>query len=233
MLQSSEIQTPQHPTSSPSSALTGSPSAPDDDAPRSLTDGALQALQNRDPRAVERWIYVHRDLLFRFLFKMVKDRSVAREIVQETFFQALRSLSSFRGDSKVSTWLCGIARNLAYKHFRAQDRYTTAESDTLEFLSQTVPDAPQVGAHSHPRRNTERTERKELLHAALGELPASYREIIQMRDLQERSTQEVADALNLTEVNVRVRLHRARKKLKSLLQSSLATEHGVAAMPSA
>jgi RNA polymerase sigma-70 factor (ECF subfamily) len=69
-----------------------------------------------------------------------------------------------------------------------------------------------------PRDHTERAERKELVHAALAELPDSYREIIRMRDLEERSTKEVAEALDLTRVNVRVRLHRARQKLEDLLR---------------
>jgi RNA polymerase sigma-70 factor (ECF subfamily) len=214
------MQTPQPSTHSAPSARPGRPSTTGDEA-GPLPRDALQALKSGNPGAFERWVYVHRDFVLRFLLKIVKDRSVASELVQETFFQALRSLSSFRGDSKVSTWLCGIARNLAYKHFRAQDRYTTAESDTLEFLNQTVPGAPRGGTQRHPRRNAERTERTELLHAALDQLPASYREIIRMRDLQERSTQEVAEALNLTRVNVRVRLHRARKKLKGLLAPQL------------
>lgn len=178
----------------------------------------LEALKDREPRAVERWIYGHRDLIFHFLLKQVKNEDTARELLQETFYQALRSVPSFRGDSKVSTWLCSIARNLAYKHFREQDRYTTAESETLEYINHAGDDGASHSTFTGtPRSHTERTERKQMLYAAMNDLPDSYRQIIRLRDLEERSTKEVANELDLTRVNVRVRLHRARKRLKSLL----------------
>lgn len=190
-------------------------------SPPEPTDPELDALRHRDPNAIERWVYGNRHIVRGFLRKMVKDDELADELLQETFFQAMRSVDAFRGDAKVSTWLCSIARNLAFRHFRKQDRYTTVAADTLEWMEQ----SEATGSYAvdrNPRHNTERTEHKELLHAALQELPDSYREIIRLRDLEEKSTEEVAKALDLTRVNVRVRLHRARQRLASLLRPKLA-----------
>ena len=198
------------PASSRASASTGA------DSPPEPTAAELDVLRNRDPDAIERWVYGNRRIVYRLLLKMVKDADVAEELLQETFYQALRSIDRFRGDSKVSTWLCSIARNLTFRHFREQGRYTTAESDTLEWMNHNGESASSLDGD--PRDYTERTERKEIVHAALAELPDSYREIIRLRDLEEKSTKEVAEALDLTRVNVRVRLHRARQKLEALLR---------------
>lgn len=205
-------------------------SAPDGPNER-IGEDELQALRDREPDAVERWIYGHRELVYHFLLKRVKDEDTAQELLQETFFQALRSIPSFRGDSKVSTWLCSIARNLAYKHFREQDRYTTAESETLEYINHVGGERSTTHStyNGNPRSHAERSQRKQMIYAAMDELPDSYRQIIRLRDLEERSTEEVAEELDLTRVNVRVRLHRARKRLKSLLDPQLTSDYRLAA----
>ncbi|PEN12659.1 RNA polymerase subunit sigma-70 [Longibacter salinarum] len=207
-------------SSSRSSAESSTP--PSVDVSGRPTSDALDALRSRENEAVERWIYGNRDIVYRLLLKMVKDRNVAEELLQETLYQALRSVHRFRGDAKVSTWLCGIARNLALRHFRDQERYTTAEDETLEWIGSR--DFRSNGYSKYdetPRVRAERSERYDIVHAALRKLPESYREIIQIRDLEERSTREVADALGLTRVNVRVRLHRARQRMEELLRSKL------------
>ncbi len=207
-------------TSSPDSASapasTASADRPSADRP---SDDELAALRRRDPDAIERWVVGNREIVHRLLMKMVKDPETARELLQETLYQALRSVSRFRGDAKVSTWLCGIARNLALRHFRDQKRYTTAESDVLERMRYTDTSSASVSPYEmSPRTHAERSERYHLVHTALDELPDTYREIIRMRDLEEQSTREVAEALGLSRVNVRVRLHRARKKMKKILR---------------
>ena len=192
----------------------------EENAPDEPTDADLDALRRRNPDAIERWIYGNRSIVRGFLRKMVKDDDLADELLQETFFQAMRSVDTFRGDAKVSTWLCSIARNVAFRHFRQQDRYTTVTADTLEWMEQNETTSSSA-LDRNPRHDTERTERKEMLHAALRKLPDAYREIIHLRDLEEKSTEEVANELDLTRVNVRVRLHRARKRLASLLRPKL------------
>jgi RNA polymerase sigma-70 factor, ECF subfamily len=207
-----KVQTP--PTASTSRA-------DDEDTPPEPTEAQLEALRRRDPDAIERWVYGNRGIVRGMLLKMVKDANLADELLQETFYQAMRSVANFRGDAKVSTWLCSIARNLAFRHFRKQERYTTVASDTLEWMGhEEMPDGGPFDGN--PRHNAERTERTELVHAALQELPPSYRQVIRLRDLMEKSTEEVANELDLTRVNVRVRLHRARQKLEGLLRPKLA-----------
>lgn len=192
----------------------------------------LDALRSRDPAAVERWIYGSRDIAHRMLLKMVTDADVAEELLQETLYQALVSIESFRGDAKVSTWVCSIARNLAFRHFRVRDRYSTASSDTLEWMDHDAMPSDSASAFdANPRHHAERNERKSMVHQGLSQLPDSYREVIRLRDLEQKSTQEVADELDLTRVNVRVRLHRARKRLASILRPQLNDPFDDAASP--
>jgi len=183
------------------------------------TEDQLAALRSRDTNAIKRWVYGSRDIVYRMLLKMVRDADVAEELMQETMYQTLISIENFRGDAKVSTWMYGIARNLAYRHFRSQDRYTNVSSDTLEWIDHDEMASDSASAFdANPRHHAERRERKSMVHYGLSQLPDSYREVIRLRDLEQKSTEEVADELDLTRVNVRVRLHRARQRLASILR---------------
>lgn len=172
----------------------------------------VQALQEGDERAFRCLFEQERERLHRFVFKIVGDEDEAKNIVQETFAEAYRQIGSFRGDAKVSTWLFSIARNLAYGILRKSKRHNYLEHETIEYLS-----AQQDDARADAPEDVEQTERKEIIHDAIEELPDHYQQIVRMRDLEERSTAETAEALGLTNVNVRVRLHRARKELRDHL----------------
>lgn len=187
------------------------------------TGHELTALQNRDPDAVTRWVYSQRDYLRSVLARFSRNPSMADDLVQEALYQALRSLPNFRGDSKVTTWLYVIARNVASQQTRHSDRYQPFSSDDLGRMAVTT-DGTLTSAtpdDANPERAAVDHEETAHVHQALQELKPSYREIIELRDLKEQSTRETADALDLTESNVRVRLHRARKKLHQVLANRL------------
>ena len=189
---------------------------PDSASP--LTDDELEALRNRDPDAVRRWIHGNRDYIHSVLQRYSSSSERARDLVQETFFQALRSLPNFRGDSKITTWLHSIAKNVALSQHREDQRHSYLEEDTLEHVQANT--TPEKSMGSNPLKETEEAQKYALLHDAMEELSESYRRIIRLRDLEERSTKEVAEELGLTRVNVRVRLHRARAALRDALESS-------------
>ncbi|MEF8817333.1 MAG: sigma-70 family RNA polymerase sigma factor [Salinibacter sp.] len=197
----------------PSAAIPSDTDAPD----ASFSDADLQALRNRDPEAVRRWIYGHRDYIEGVLRRYSKDTDVARDLVQEVFFQALRSLPNFRGDAKLTTWLHSIAKNVALARYRKDQRHSCLEEDTLEYVHSTSWDGDPPSAYRGPEEGTEQAQEKRFLYDAMEELSESYREVIRLRDLEEQSTKEVAEELGLTRVNVRVRLHRARAALRDAL----------------
>ncbi|MFB6248404.1 MAG: RNA polymerase sigma factor [Salinibacter sp.] len=194
----------------PRSPVGGASSRPDDEE--------LRALRNRDPSAVEKWICGCREALHAHVLRYTHDAEQAREVVQETIVRALEGLPSFRGESKVSTWLYSIARNVALQRVQNDDRCVPSPPDQLRRLRcQNAPDRGGGVPESETDARVEREERLELFYEAMSALSPSYREIIRLRDLEEKTTAETAEATGLTEVNVRVRLHRARTKVREAL----------------
>ena len=185
-----------------------------------LSDADLEALRRRAPDAVRRHIYGNRDFLRSVLRRYTETEETARDLLQETFFQALRSLPDFRGESKLTTWLYSIAKNVALARYRKDKRRSPLEEETLTRVAARKEERGRPGAGHvswDPVEQTTRNEETALVREALEELSENYREIIELRDLDEKSTKEVAEQLGLTRVNVRVRLHRARQKLSEVL----------------
>ena len=173
----------------------------------------VSALKAQDETAFRCLFEQERERIRRFVLNIIDDPDEADNIVQETFAEAYRQIGDFRGEAKVSTWLFSIARHQAYGHLRSSKRHNYLEHETIEFL-----EANQEGGTATATQDAVvATERKQIVHDALQELPDHYRRVIQLRDLEEKSTAEVAEHLGLTDVNVRVRLHRARKQLREHL----------------
>lgn len=171
----------------------------------------VEALRRGDEYAYRCLVASERDRLFHYVVKILKDADEARNVVQETFAEAYRQMNTFRGDSKVSTWLFSIARHLAYGHLRKAKRHSYLEHHTIDYL------AAEGGRTASSWADVRRKEDYDLVHDALADLPDHYRRVVELRDLREWTTQETAEELDLTPVNVRVRLHRARKKLREVL----------------
>lgn len=157
--------------------------------------------------------------LFRMIMRIVQDEDEAQSVLQETFLQAYKRLNTFRGEAKVSTWLYAIGLNLARAALRKLKRINPVESDVIERLQPAFSKGMHVQQFDrwNPQKLAERAERKELVHKAIAELPEDYKNVIMLRDIEELSTTEVAEALEISEGAVRVRLHRARNALRTLL----------------
>jgi len=197
-----------------------SPNGDRPDRPTSTPgDRDLDALQSREAWAVRKWIYGERDFIERVLIHYDVPMQDVSEHAQEVFHQAIRSLPTFRGGSKVSTWLYSIARHVAFRAARDRKRYVLmAPQDIVqaEASAERMHDLMASGLQG-PDAQTSRRERKDLVRRAMRELPPHYEEVICLRDLDEQTTAETAGQIGITEVNVRVRLHRARKMLRDLL----------------
>ena len=200
-----------------------------DSASGRLSEAELEALRQRDPEAVRRHIYGNRGFLRSVLRRFTETEETARDLLQETFFQALRSLPNFRGESKLSTWLYSVAKNVALARYRDDKRRSPLEEETLTRVAAHRDGRPAppsgVAPSWNPAEETTRNEEKALVHDALEELSTNYRQVIELRDLEELSTKETAERLGLTRVNVRVRLHRARKKLKEALDGRVDVDY--------
>jgi len=147
---------------------------------------------------------------------MEANRSDAEEIVQETFLHAFRALAAYRGEASFRTWLYRIALRAALVRRRAARRRPTEPLTADPPQADGSPLSP--GGASQPTRADVLLERKELaqtVHDALDRLGGAYRPVVQMRDLEGRSSGDAARALGLSNDVVRQRLRRAHLMLRS------------------
>jgi RNA polymerase sigma-70 factor (ECF subfamily) len=156
-----------------------------------------------DMRALETLMRVNNRTLFRTARAILRDDAEAEDAVQDAYLQAYRRLRTFRGDSKLSTWLVRIAANEALMRRRRNPR--PAELPENEAVS----DAPG------PQDNVERAELRRLLEAHIDALPEGYRAVFVLRALEELSVDETAAALRIPQATVRSRYFRARGLLRT------------------
>jgi RNA polymerase sigma-70 factor, ECF subfamily len=180
----------------------------------------LSRLRSGEPQAFEMLVRTHTPRLLAVARRLLRNEEDAKDAVQEAFLNAFRSLGSFEGASRVSTWLHRIAVNVALMKLRSQRR---KPEDSIEGL---LPAFLEDGHHAlHPPEwrdgadvLLERREDREFIRACINELPESHRTVLILRDVEELDPEETARALGVTENVVKVRLHRARQALRSLLE---------------
>jgi RNA polymerase sigma-70 factor (ECF subfamily) len=157
--------------------------------------------------------------LYFLLFSLLKNEADAEDAAQETVIKVYRNLHLFRGDSQFRTWVLSIARNEGLGRLRKAE---TRREDSLDALIDTeagdFTPAILTSWREVPLEALERNELGALLRAAIEGLPAIYRNVVLLRDIEEMDVRETAAALGISEGAVKVRLHRAR----SLLQRDLA-----------
>lgn len=176
-----------------------------------------------DEMAFERLVVRHRQRVYRLARRLLGDEADAQDVTQETFIQVYRKLSSFRNESRFSTWLYRIATNAALMRRRAHSRRPTESLDSF------APRFDDAGTHaataaelSVPSLLEETLDAKilaERVQAAVDRLPDLYRRPFILRDLEELDTAEVAELLGLQVATVRQRVHRARILLRGYLSS--------------
>jgi RNA polymerase sigma-70 factor, ECF subfamily len=165
-------------------------------------------------RPYERSVYM-------MALSFLKNEAEAEDAAQEAFLKAYRNLSSFRGESKFGTWIISITLNEARSRLR---RMKTMPMDSLD-------EPPDEEGHVSPAllrdwreipsESLERREMRQVLQDAIEGLPVIYREIFLLRDVEELSIAEAAEALQITVASVKVRLHRARMMLQKTLAPQL------------
>lgn len=189
-------------------------------------DGVLLArLRGNDESAFEELVHAHGGRMLSTARRMVRREEDAADIVQEAFLLAFRSLPAFEGRSRLSTWLHRIVINVSLMKLRSRRRRpeVSIEDELPGFRSDGTRRIEDHDAASlDPADALENESMKVLLRACLDRLPDSHRTVILLRDIEDLSTQETAEILGIREVAVKVRLHRARQALKSLMQKELA-----------
>lgn len=183
----------------------------------------LAGLRDRSKAAAETLVRTYGPRLLAVTERLLRDRALAEDCVQETFISALGKLDQFAGRASFGSWLHRIAVNQALMKLRSRKRKKEEPIDPLlpEFdQGDCRIEAPWTTPLS-PEEILTREDLRMLVLARINDLPETYRIILQLRDIEELTTSEVAEALRLSEANVKVRLHRARAALKKLLEPIL------------
>ena len=167
-------------------------------------------------RPHERSVYV-------MALSLLHNEADAEDVAQEAFLKAFRNLANFRGDSKFGTWLISITLNEARSRLRRQAIVRMESLDDPPNDGGVVSPALLRDWREIPSEAVERQEICQMLREAVISLPTIYRQVFQLRDVEELSVKETAEALGISVPSVKVRLHRARmmlqKQLSPLLKS--------------
>jgi len=188
-------------------------------------DGTLvAALRRGDPTAAEDLVAVYGDRAGRLAMRITRNAQDAEEAVQDAFLSVIRKIDLFRGDASFGSWVYRIVANAAYLCCRRRRRRSADVS-----LDKLLPVFDEHGRHAGPIADwstsvddpARQTELRMVLSAAIEELPADYRAVVVLRDIEGRPHREIAETLGLTVVNVKMRVHRARLFLRKRLEAHL------------
>ena len=159
--------------------------------------------------------------VYAMALSFLRNEADAEDVTQEAFLKAFRNLPSFRGDAKFGTWLISIALNEARSRIRRREAVKMESLDGPEEEEGHVSQDQLTDWKEIPSEALERKEIRHLLHKAVTALPLIYREVFQLRDIEQMSVNEAAAALGITISSVKVRLHRARMMLQKALAPQL------------
>jgi len=183
------------------------------------TDESVLVAQSRDgdTRAYGELVRRYEGKIFRLAQHITQNREDAEDVLQESFLKAYEHLDQFKGDSKFYTWIVRIAVNQALMKLR---RRKTSKSVSLDEQIDTGEDtvAREIAAwEENPEQRYSREELGSILDEAVQSLEPPYRSVFVLRDIEELSTEETAEALNLSIPAVKSRLLRARLQLREKL----------------
>jgi RNA polymerase sigma-70 factor (ECF subfamily) len=154
--------------------------------------------------------------IFRLTLNITQNREDAEDAMQEAFLKAFEHFSEFQGNSRFYTWLVRIAVNQALMKLRRRRPNVVSLDEEIDTGEDMIPREIEDWGPS-PEDRYGQTELGEILSNAIGELDPSFRTVFQLRDIEELSTEETAEALGLSVPAVKSRLLRARLKLRQKL----------------
>jgi len=189
----------------------------------------VQRLRAGEDDAYRALLELYGGSLLRAARRLLRDEDEAADALQEAFLSAFRSIDKFQENSRLSTWLYKIVVNHSLMRLRSR-RAKGVESldDLLPQFDETghhlVPPSPWRTESDSPRDAAQRSEEEAIVRAAIDRLPDPYRTVVVLRDLEGLETAEVADLLQINANTAKVRLHRARQALRTLLDPVFGVE---------
>ena len=184
--------------------------------------------KGKDTRAFDELVTRYQNKIYRLARRMTATEEDAEDVLQEAFVKAYRSLGGFKGKSRFSTWLYRITVNLALMKLRKRKLETVPLDQPIDTGDGLVQRDLEDDA-LNPLERMIAAESKEILDAAIADLPAGHRAVFVLRDVEKLSTEDTAKVLGITIPAVKSRLHRTRIMLKErLLRAAAGREPGSA-----
>lgn len=177
----------------------------------------IRRLKERDETAFRELVETYRDRVFNMTFRMLGNREEAEDVSQEVFITVFKSIDSFRGDAKFSTWLYRVTANhcknrikyLARRHDRSKSEFDERIDRNAAAGGTTAPSEIR-----RPDQQVEGAETAAMVQRLIAELDEDHRVLIVLRDIEELSYEEICQITDLPEGTVKSRLHRARQALR-------------------
>lgn len=158
--------------------------------------------------------------IFRYIMSMVRDTAEAEDLTQETFLRAYQRRDSLRDEGAQTAWLYRIATHVCLDRLRQYARRSPKESQThLDEIDVAEPDTPSL------QQTFERDEMSECVQGYLNRLSDSYRAVILLHDMHDLTASEIAQLLGESLATIKIRLHRARRKLSIALEGGCSFSH--------
>ncbi len=201
------------PTAEPDSVTRGESGGSNGSVQDELSD-LVAAARGGDRSAFEQLVRAtHRDT-FTLAVRLTGNEEDARDVTQEAYLRAYRGLSKFRGDAQFSTWMYRITANCAATYLGRRNRH---RHDSLADQDEVIDLRPEVD----PEMRADASELRDRLLVALDSLPPKLRAVVVLRDVYDLPHDAIADELGISATAAKVRLHRARHKLRAEIYPEL------------
>ena len=184
----------------------------------------IERLKRGEAAAFEELVAERSGEIYGLLFRLTENSEEARDLTQETFLRAFQSISGFRGEADLRTWIYRIAINQArnrWRWWRRRSRDTTVSLDATLGQSGRTVGAVLAESSENPEQQTLAHEREVALRGALQRVGRAYRETVILRDIEGFTYEEVATTLGINVGTVKSRLARGRQELRQKLEGSL------------
>jgi RNA polymerase sigma-70 factor (ECF subfamily) len=175
----------------------------------------IERLRQRDEGAFNELVRLHQAAVFRQLLRVIGDAAEAEDLAQEVFVTVFKAIETFRGDSRLATWIHRIAQNHARNRLKYHGRHKRRGDAPLEETTEEAVAVPETGSRlPRPDHQVEAHQAELQIRLAITQLEPEQRTLIVLRDLENLSYEEIQEQTGLPSGTVKSRLHRARVALQ-------------------
>lgn len=199
---------------------------PDQSDPSRAAEAAfIRRLVARDETAFNELVQLYERRVHALVYRMLGNRHEAEEVTQDVFVQVFKSIDSFRGEAKLSTWLFRVAVNRCKNQLKYHARRGGTSHQDYDAIadgaSGTAATGVSVGAVDRPDELVAGIQLERLVKLALAKLEPGFRELVILRDVEDLSYEEIAEVTDLPRGTVKSRIHRGRQQLRQAVEQML------------